>query len=80
MSSIDVMELAGVMRDAAKAEILPRFRRLDSAMVSQKSEAIDLVTEADTAAERVITREDCRTLARTRWWWGKRPSPRRPSC
>ena len=55
MTKIDVMQLAGVLRDAAKAEILPRFRRLDRSMISQKSEAIDLVTEADLAAERMIT-------------------------
>ena len=55
MTTIDVTTLAGIMRDAAKAEILPRFRRLDRSMVSQKTEAIDLVTEADLAAERVIT-------------------------
>lgn len=55
MTQIDVMSLALMLREAAKAEVLPRFRRLDSSMVSQKSEAIDLVTEADTAAERVIT-------------------------
>ncbi|MFY8032369.1 MAG: inositol monophosphatase family protein, partial [Devosia sp.] len=43
-----------ILRDAAKAEILPRFRRLDDSMVRQKSEAIDLVTEADEQAERMI--------------------------
>lgn len=55
MTTIDVTALAGILRDAAKAEIMPRFRRLDSSMVSQKSEAIDLVTEADLASEKVIT-------------------------
>ena len=55
MPHIDVMELAAILRDAAKAEILPRFRRLDKSMVSQKSEAIDLVTEADLASERMIS-------------------------
>ncbi len=55
MTAIDVTMLAGIMRDAAKAEILPRFRRLDRNMVKTKSEAIDLVTEADLSAERVIT-------------------------
>lgn len=54
MARIDIEVLAGILRDAAKAEILPRFRRLDAGMVQQKSEAIDLVTEADTEAERVI--------------------------
>lgn len=52
--SFDVMELANILRDAARAEALPRFRRLDSAMVQIKTEAIDLVTEADVATEQVI--------------------------
>lgn len=52
--SIDLEALANVLRDAAKTEVLPRFRRLEPGMVKQKSEAIDLVTEADEAAERKI--------------------------
>lgn len=51
---LDVDALMTILRDAAKAEILPRFRRLDDSMVRQKSEAIDLVTEADEQAERLI--------------------------
>jgi fructose-1,6-bisphosphatase/inositol monophosphatase family enzyme len=54
MPSIDVSALMTILRDAARAEILPRFRRLDPGMVRQKSEAIDIVTEADEAAERMI--------------------------
>jgi fructose-1,6-bisphosphatase/inositol monophosphatase family enzyme len=57
---IDAMQLASVLRDAAKAEILPRFRRLDSSAIRQKSEAIDLVTEADEGAERFIKAEVAR--------------------
>ena len=52
--NFDVMELATILRDAARAEALPRFRRLDASMVSTKTEAIDLVTEADVATEEVI--------------------------
>jgi fructose-1,6-bisphosphatase/inositol monophosphatase family enzyme len=52
--SVDIVKLANILRDAAKAEILPRFRRLDAGMVKVKTEAIDLVTEADEAAERFI--------------------------
>lgn len=52
--NFDVMELAAILRDAARAEALPRFRRLDTSMVHVKTEAIDLVTEADIAAENVI--------------------------
>jgi len=54
MPGFDIMELAHILRDAARAEALPRFRRLDSAMVQVKTEAIDLVTEADIATEAVI--------------------------
>lgn len=55
--SIDVMALADVLRRAAKAEILPRFRRLSDGDVRAKSEATDLVTEADVNAERMIRAE-----------------------
>ena len=54
MSVVDVQRLSTILRDAAKAEVLPRFRRLDDSMVKVKSEAIDIVTEADTSAERFI--------------------------
>ncbi|OEO31612.1 inositol monophosphatase [Devosia insulae DS-56] len=54
MSSFDTDRLAVILRDAAKAEILPRFRHLDAGMVRQKTDAIDLVTEADEQAERRI--------------------------
>lgn len=52
--TFDVMKLANILRDASRAEALPRFRRLDSSMVHIKTEAIDLVTEADIATEQVI--------------------------
>lgn len=51
---VDVERLAGILRDAAAREILPRFRRLDPGTVKTKSNATDLVTEADTEAERWI--------------------------
>ena len=54
MPSFDIMELANILRDASRQESLPRFRRLDASMVSTKTEAIDLVTEADVATEEVI--------------------------
>ncbi|MEZ2219418.1 inositol monophosphatase family protein [Rhizobium sp. RCC_161_2] len=56
-SSVDVTTLADLLRQAAKAEILPRFRRLGSNDVRAKSEATDLVTEADEQAERMIKAE-----------------------
>jgi fructose-1,6-bisphosphatase/inositol monophosphatase family enzyme len=57
MALVDIPRLAGILREAAQREIMPRFRRLDAGMVRQKSEAIDLVTEADEAAERYIKGE-----------------------
>ena len=56
-SSIDIMVLADLLRRAAQAEILPRFRRLGAADIRAKSEATDLVTEADERAERMIKAE-----------------------
>ena len=52
---MNIERLASVLRDAARAEILPRFRRLDEGMVRTKTSTIDLVTEADEASERAIT-------------------------
>jgi fructose-1,6-bisphosphatase/inositol monophosphatase family enzyme len=57
VSHIDIAELAGILRDAARLEILPRFRRLAATDIRQKSSATDLVTEADTEAEHRIKRE-----------------------
>lgn len=47
-------EVAALLREAARAEILPRFRRLDMGGVRTKTGPLDLVTDADEAAERVI--------------------------
>ena len=57
MPHIDIVALADILREAAKAEILPRFRRLDPETVHTKSSPTDLVTEADTEAERRIKAE-----------------------
>jgi fructose-1,6-bisphosphatase/inositol monophosphatase family enzyme len=54
MKNVDIMALATLMREAAKAEIMPRFRRLGAADIRVKTEASDLVTEGDEAAERFI--------------------------
>lgn len=54
---LDVMKLADCLRLAAKAEILPRFRKLNASDIRSKTEPTDLVTEADEAAERFIRRE-----------------------
>ena len=51
---IDIAGLANLLQEAAAIEIMPRFRNLSSGDVRMKTEAIDLVTEADEAAERLI--------------------------
>ncbi|TCU31654.1 inositol monophosphatase family protein [Rhizobium azibense] len=56
-STIDVTTLCDLLRRAAKAEILPRFRKLGSGDVRVKTEATDLVTEADEQAERMMKAE-----------------------
>lgn len=48
-------DLAALLAEAAKAEIMPRFRRLEAQDIRQKSSPADLVTEADVLAERMIT-------------------------
>lgn len=48
--------LINLVRRAAKAEIMPRFRNLASAQVTTKSGPEDLVTEADHAAEAMLSR------------------------
>ena len=54
MIKFDVEALAALMREAAVAEIMPRFRKLGEADIRIKTEASDLVTEGDEAAERFI--------------------------
>jgi fructose-1,6-bisphosphatase/inositol monophosphatase family enzyme len=51
-STRDLADMAGLLRDAARAEIMPRFRRPNG--VRTKTGPLDLVTEADEAAERAI--------------------------
>jgi fructose-1,6-bisphosphatase/inositol monophosphatase family enzyme len=46
--------VAGLLAAAAQADILPRFRRLEAQAVRAKSGPLDLVTDADEAAERRI--------------------------
>ena len=49
-------QIINIVRRAARAEILPRFRRLSGGDIRTKSGADDLVTDADTRAEAVIAR------------------------
>ena len=45
-----------LLQEAARVEIMPRFRNLAAHEVRQKSSAMDLVTDADEAAERLIAK------------------------
>ena len=53
----DATDLAELLRAAARAEIMPRFRRLDPGAIRSKSSETDLVTDADEAAEAMIAAE-----------------------
>jgi fructose-1,6-bisphosphatase/inositol monophosphatase family enzyme len=46
--------VAALLRDATRAEVMPRFRRLAPGDIRAKTGPLDLVTEADEAAERMI--------------------------
>ncbi len=50
-----LQELVLLLRTTARTEILPRFQRLEAADIRAKTGPLDLVTEADEAAERMIT-------------------------
>ena len=54
-SRTDAERLAEILVEASAAEIMPRFRRLGAGDVREKAGPLDLVTEADEAAERMIT-------------------------
>jgi fructose-1,6-bisphosphatase/inositol monophosphatase family enzyme len=56
MTQDDVQALTQILRDAAAREIMPRFRHLGAHDIRAKTGPNDLVTEADEAAERMITR------------------------
>jgi fructose-1,6-bisphosphatase/inositol monophosphatase family enzyme len=55
--TIQIDKLIDILWQAAETEIMPRFGKLDDSDIREKTEAIDLVTEADEAAERLIARE-----------------------
>ena len=56
-SRADALTVAEILRNAAQAEILPRFRNLSAGAVRTKTSQLDLVTDADEAAERAIEAE-----------------------
>ena len=53
-SLADARTLAAILREAAQAEILPRFRGEIPQAVRQKTSRLDLVTDADEAAEAAV--------------------------
>lgn len=55
MSLDQARRVAAILAEAARAEIMPRYQHLPAGSVHQKADALDLVTEADVAAERRIT-------------------------
>ena len=56
-SQPDVACIAAILADAARTEIMPRFKALAIGDVRHKASAFDPVTEADEAAERAISAE-----------------------
>ncbi len=54
-SARDMGELAALLREAGEREIMPRFRNLSREAVRTKSGPLDLVTEADEAAEAMMS-------------------------
>lgn len=56
-SRSDLDRLNGILSEAARREIMPRFRKLAAGEVREKAAPGDLVTEADEAAERFIFAE-----------------------
>jgi len=52
---MNVAAIASLLREAARQDILPRFRRLAEGDIRAKTGPFDLVTEADEAAERRIS-------------------------
>lgn len=61
-TNADARRLDDILRNASAREILPRFRRLGAADVRQKTGPLDLVTEADEAAERLISADLARAF------------------
>lgn len=55
LSDSDIDFLVATVADAGTSEIMPRFRNLSASAISEKTSAVDLVTEADLLAEKRIT-------------------------
>jgi fructose-1,6-bisphosphatase/inositol monophosphatase family enzyme len=55
-SEPDLRRLGEILANAARTEIMPRYGHLAAAQIRQKTSALDVVSEADEAAEAVIAR------------------------
>ena len=55
ISAADWAFVTGLLRETGRTEVMPRFRRLGPGAVRTKAGPADLVTDADVAAEAVIT-------------------------
>ena len=55
MVKVDIEKVTGIIREVSAAEIAPRFGQLADEDIEAKTHALDLVTIADTEAERVLT-------------------------
>ena len=53
---VDIEKVTGIIRDVSAEEIAPRFGQLADEDIEAKTHALDLVTIADTEAERVLTK------------------------
>lgn len=54
LNTAALLAVDAILRDAARAEIMPRFRRLSAGDIRTKSGPLDMVTDADEGAERMI--------------------------
>lgn len=54
--NVDIDNVTEIIREVCAAEIAPRFGQLDDEDIDTKTHALDLVTIADTEAERVLTK------------------------
>ena len=54
MATIDLYRLAALLDEVAQAEIMPRWRTLEEVQIREKTGPLDLVTDADEAAEKML--------------------------
>lgn len=71
-SAQDAARCIEIVRRAAAAEIMPRFRQLSPGAIRAKTAPDDLVTDADIAAEEAMTDAFC-MIFQVHWSSGRRP-------